>query len=125
MARAKFYLDKGNAKLWGVCSGIADYTGIDTTWIRVAAVLLTVFVSFFTIPLYIAIAFVADTKPLYLYGDTQEERLLDRMRRTRESRAHGSSLRANMSDIDRRVSDIEAHYSSSSSRLAAEIDSLR
>ncbi len=31
----KFYLDKRNGKIMGVCSGIADYTGIDVTLIRI------------------------------------------------------------------------------------------
>jgi len=34
-------------------------------------------------------------------------------------------LRSELSDIDRRVAEMEAHYTSSNSRLAAEIDSLR
>ena len=37
--RTKFYLDKKNGKFMGVCSGIADYTGIDVVWVRVAMVL--------------------------------------------------------------------------------------
>ncbi len=34
----KFYLDKQNAKWMGVCAGIADYTGIDVTVIRIGMV---------------------------------------------------------------------------------------
>ena len=30
-SRTKFYLDKQNRKWLGVCSGIADYTGVDVT----------------------------------------------------------------------------------------------
>jgi len=33
-SRTKFYLDKRNARFLGVCSGIADYTGIDVTVVR-------------------------------------------------------------------------------------------
>ena len=32
--RTTLYRDKTNAKLMGVCSGIADYTGVDTFWVR-------------------------------------------------------------------------------------------
>ena len=32
--RTTLYRDKQNAKLMGVCSGIADYTGINAIWIR-------------------------------------------------------------------------------------------
>ncbi|HEX8379212.1 MAG TPA: PspC domain-containing protein [Allosphingosinicella sp.] len=39
----RFTLDKENAKLMGVCAGLADATGADATLIRLAAI-LTVFV---------------------------------------------------------------------------------
>ena len=35
-AAPNFYLDKQNAKWKGVCAGIADYTGIEVIWVRVA-----------------------------------------------------------------------------------------
>ncbi|MDF2637362.1 MAG: phage-shock protein [Novosphingobium lindaniclasticum] len=139
MSRGQFYLDKSNAKLAGVCSGIADYTGVDTLWVRIAAVLLTFFVSFVTIPIYIAVALMADKRPMSLYSEAEEERLLRRMERRRNRQGYGlmrptvnrespnrsGRLRGELSDIDRRVAEMEAHYTSSNSRLAAEIDSLR
>lgn len=127
MSRGKFYLDKANGKLSGVCSGIADYTGVDAVWIRVSAVLLTLFVSFITIPVYIVTAIIADAKPSYLYSDAEEERLLRKMRR-RGGVASGRAYASDLSDIDRRIASVERHYSgstASNSRLAAEIDSLR
>ncbi len=36
-----FTLDRSNAKIMGVCAGIANRTGIDVTIVRVALVLLT------------------------------------------------------------------------------------
>ena len=30
-SRTRFYRDKRNGKIMGVCAGIADYTGIDVT----------------------------------------------------------------------------------------------
>ncbi|WP_156840380.1 PspC domain-containing protein [Novosphingobium aquimarinum] len=129
MSRGQFYLDKSNAKLAGVCSGIADYTGVDAVWVRVAAVLLTIFVSFITIPIYLATAVIAEPKPHYLYSDADEERLLRRMRRRSGSkRSHSDRVYSDLSDLDTRVRNVERYYatdSSSSSRLAAEIDSLR
>ena len=32
--RTKLYRDKQNAKLMGVCAGIADYTGVEVKWVR-------------------------------------------------------------------------------------------
>lgn len=139
VSRGQFYLDKSNAKLAGVCAGIADYTGVCALWVRVAAVLLTFWVSFITIPIYIAIAVLADKRPMALYSEEEEDRLLRRMERRRARRdsldryglsmpgtSRSTRLRSDMSDLDKRIADMEAHYSASSnSRLAAEIDSLR
>ena len=125
MSRGQFYLDKSNAKLAGVCAGIADYTGVDAFWIRLGAVLLTLFGFWLTIPIYIAIMVLADKRPNYLYSPEEEERLLLRMERRRARQGRSTRLRSEVSDMDRRVADLEAHYTSSNSRLAAEIESLR
>ena len=139
MSRGQFYLDKSNAKLAGVCAGIADYTGLDAFWIRLGTVALTLLGFSLTIPIYIAIAILADKRPMALYSEEEEDRLLRRMERRRARRgsldryglhmpgtSRSSRLRQDMSDLDKRIADMEAHYSASSnSRLAAEIDSLR
>jgi len=121
VARGQFYLDKSNAKLAGVCSGLADYWDVDALWIRIAAVLLTLFVSFITIPAYIVAAVVANKRPMSLYDDAAEDRMLRRMARERNKGRYRSEL----SDMDRRVADMERHYAGSNARLSAEIDSLR
>ena len=56
----RFHLDKRNGKVWGVCSGMAEYFGIDPMWIRVAFVVGTLigFGSFLLI--YLAIGLIAD-----------------------------------------------------------------
>jgi phage shock protein C len=133
VSRGPFYLDKSNAKLAGVCSGIAAYTEVDALWVRIAAVMLLIFGSPIIIPIYIAIAVLADKCPMGLYSEEEEMRLLRRMERRRNrkglnfrsSTRTSSHLRTNLSDMDRRIADMEAHYSNSNSRLAAEIDSLR
>ncbi|KMS53505.1 phage-shock protein [Novosphingobium barchaimii LL02] len=132
MSRGQFYLDKSNAKIAGVCSGIADYTGVDSLWVRVGAVLLLLLGFPLIIAIYIVVALVADKRPMGLYSEEEEMRLLRRMERRRARKGlnlsgsePSSRLRTDLSDMDRRVADMEAHYSSSNSRLAAEIDSLR
>ncbi len=37
--RTTLYRDKHNGKLMGVCSGIADYTGVNVFWIRLVVFL--------------------------------------------------------------------------------------
>jgi phage shock protein PspC (stress-responsive transcriptional regulator) len=55
-----FRLGKMDAKVWGVCSGIANYTNIDTTLVRVGFV-IGAFLSVGTAALvYAAIALIAD-----------------------------------------------------------------
>ena len=57
--RTKFYLDKRNSKFLGVCSGIADYTGIDATWVRLGFILGTVFGSGVLLLVYLVLAWIA------------------------------------------------------------------
>ncbi|WP_394728518.1 PspC domain-containing protein [Altererythrobacter sp. GH1-8] len=55
-----FRLDKTYGKIFGVCGGIANYTGIDPIWIRIGFV-VGAFVSLGTAALvYGAIALIAD-----------------------------------------------------------------
>ncbi len=55
-----FRLDKSNGKVFGVCSGIANSTDIDATWIRLGLVIATLALTGLTIPVYIAVALIAD-----------------------------------------------------------------
>lgn len=123
--RTRFYLDKRNGKFLGVCAGIADYTGIDATWIRVGTVLFTILGGFpWTVIAYFITAWVADVKPRELYDmDPAEEKFWQGVRARPQSTVR--DVRGRFRDIDRRLADIETHYTSSSSRLAREIEELR
>ena len=55
-----FRLDKANGKLMGVCAGIANYTGIETVWVRVGFVAGTIFGFGSLALLYLIIGLVAD-----------------------------------------------------------------
>lgn len=55
-----FHLDKGNAKLMGVCAGIGEHFGWDTTLVRVAFVLATILGFGSAILIYLAIGLIAD-----------------------------------------------------------------
>jgi phage shock protein C len=57
-----FHLDKRNAILAGVCSGIADFTGWNVTLIRAATVLGTVLAWGGLILVYVLIAWLAEPK---------------------------------------------------------------
>lgn len=121
--RTKFYLDKANAKWLGVCSGLADYTGIDAIWLRVGVALLT----FTTFPMglfgYLLIAWMAPSRPVGLYEGPDEAKFWQGVR-SNPSRST-AEVRSKFRDIDRRLADIEMYYTSRNTRLADEIDSLR
>ena len=59
-ARRGFHLDKVNAKLMGVCSGIADSFGWDVTLVRVGFVAGTLIGFGSLIVVYLAIGLLAD-----------------------------------------------------------------
>ncbi len=122
--RTKFYLNKRTGKWKGVCSGIADYTGIDVTWVRVGTVLVTLMGAFpWTLIAYVIAAWVANDKPYGLYENAEEEKFWQGVRQspTRTTR----DVRSKFRDIDRRLADVETYYTSRNSRLANEIDSLK
>ena len=56
----EFRLDRRNGKIWGVCAGIANYFGIDATWVRIGFVLGTLIGFGSLILVYLAIALIAD-----------------------------------------------------------------
>lgn len=55
-----FRLDKTNGKMFGVCSGISNYFGIDAMLVRIGFVLATLFGFGSPVLIYIAIALIAD-----------------------------------------------------------------
>lgn len=122
--RIKFYRDKQNAKWAGVCAGIADYTGIDVTIVRIAFVVAAFMGSGFPILAYIVIAMMAPSKPVDLYVDDPEEKKFWQGVRASPRRT-ARIVRARFREIDRRLADIEAYVTSSNSRLAREIEQLR
>jgi phage shock protein C len=123
-SRTKFYLDKQNAKWSGVCAGIADYTGIDVTWVRVGAILLTLVGGFpWTVIAYFLVAWMANPKPMGLYDTPEDAKFWQGVRSNPKRSAH--AVRSTFRDIDRRLADIEMYYTSRNTRLADEIDSLR
>lgn len=56
----KFALDKANAKLMGVCSGIANWANIDVTMVRILWVLAVLLGFGSPILIYILIGLIAD-----------------------------------------------------------------
>jgi|TARA_B100001057_G_scaffold238236_1_gene238538 phage shock protein C len=121
--RTTLYRDKQNAKLMGVCSGIADYTGVNVFWVRLGFLGLTFMSGGSTIPFYFIAGLLLNKKPSHLYVDHDESKYWQRVRQNPKRTAR--EIRARMKDVDRRLADVETFYVSSNPRLTAEIERLR
>jgi phage shock protein C len=123
-SRTRFYRDKQNGKVFGVCSGIADYTGFDVSLVRVCF-LAAVFMSGGSVlPFYFIAAMVTPTKPYALQRtDTEEQQFWQGVRASPTRAAR--DIRSRLKDIDRRLADIESYVTTENRSLAREIEQLR
>ncbi len=121
--RTTLYRDKHNAKLMGVCSGIADYTGINAFWVRLAFLGLVFATAGSAIPFYFLAGILLNKKPSHLYAAPDEQRYWQRVRQNPKRTAR--EIRSQMKDVDRRLAEVETFYVSNNPRLTAEIERLR
>ena len=121
--RTTLYRDKANAKLLGVCSGIADYTGVDAFWVRLGFLLLTPMLGGMNFVCYFVAGLLLNKKPPHLYSEPAEQKYWQGVRQNPKRTAR--EIRAKMKDVDRRLADVETFYVSSNPRLNAEIERLR
>jgi phage shock protein C len=123
-SRTSFYLDKRHGKLMGVCSGIANYTGLDVTLVRIMMASAIFMSGFSILPLYFIAGWIADDQPRELQHDTKEDRRF--WQGVRASPAQSArDIRSRMREIDRRIGDIEMYVTTQNRSLAREIDDLR
>lgn len=123
-SRTRFYRDTVNGKVMGVCAGIADYTGMDVTLIRIMMVAAILLGSGSPIVLYFIAGWMTPKKPNDLsYVDDEDRRFWQGVRQspTRSAR----DIRGRMRDIDRRLADIESYVTTENRSLAQEIEQLR
>ncbi len=122
--RTTLYRDKLRGKILGVCSGIADYTGINPGWVRLGAIVLTFMLTpFVTFPAYFIAGIVLSKKPQHLYVEPAEQKFWQGVRQSPKRTAR--EIRSRMKDVDRRLADVESFYVSNNPRLSAEIEQLR
>lgn len=123
-SRTRFYRDKQNGKVMGVCAGIADYTGFDVALVRICF-LAAVFMSGGSVlPFYFIAGWVAPTKPRELeYSGTEERKFWQGVRASPTRAAR--DIRSRFKDIDRRLADIESYITTENRSLAREIEQLR
>jgi phage shock protein C len=122
-SRTRFYRDKRNGKLFGICAGIADYTGFDASLIRVCFVAAMFMSGGGVLPFYFIAAMVTPTKPRALELNDSEDRQFWQGVRASPTRA-ARDIRSRFKDIDRRLADIESYVTTENRSLAREIDAL-
>src|SRR5437763_3590312 len=122
-SRTRFYRDKRDGKLFGVCAGIADYTGFDVSLVRVCFLAAMFMSGGGVLPFYFIAAMVTPTKPMSLEPVDREEKQFWQGVRASPTRA-ARDIRSRFKDIDRRLADIESYVTTENRSLAREIDAL-
>ena len=123
-SRTRFYRDKRNGKIMGICAGIADYTGFDVSLVRICMIAALFLSSGSILPVYFIAGWVAPTKPReFDFADHEEKQFWQGVRAspTRSAR----DIRSRFRDLDRRLADIESYVTTENRSLAREIDQLR
>ena len=115
--KKRFYLDKPNGRIFGVCAGIARHMGWDPTFVRVGVVLVTLLGAFpWTLIAYGVVAMIAKNRSQDSYGEEAPARL---------ARTSTFEVNRSMRDIDRRMAEVETYVTAQNTGLAREIESLR
>jgi len=123
-SRTTLYKDEQNAKLMGVCAGLADYTGVDVLWWRLGMLFMIWPSGGLILVAYLIMGLMLNKKPSHLYtADKQEQKYWQGVRANPKRTAR--EIRGKLREIDRRLASVEEHYVSSNPRLDAEIERLR
>jgi phage shock protein C len=123
-SRTRFYRDKQNGKVLGVCAGIADYTGFDVSLVRVCFLAAVFMSGGGVLPFYFIAGVVTPTKPRALQRTDSEDKQFWQGVRASPGRA-ARDIRSRFKDIDRRLADIESYVTTENRSLAREIEQLR
>ena len=124
-SRTRFYRNKREGKVLGICAGIADYTGLDVSLVRFM-MLAALFMSGGSIlPLYFIAGFIAPDRPRELdyVGGPEQQRFWQGVRASPARSAR--QIRSQLRDVNRRLADVESYVLSENRSLAREIEDLR
>ena len=123
-SRTRFYRDKRNGKVMGICAGIADYTGFDVSLVRIGMIAAVFLSSGSILPVYFIAGMVAPDQPRELETTDVDEREFWRSVRRSPTRT-ARDIRLRLKDIDRRLADVESYVTTENRSLAREIEQLR
>jgi phage shock protein C len=123
-SRTRFYRNKREGKINGICAGIADYTGLDVTLVRIGLILAIVLGAGALLPVYFIAGWIADDQPRELATDDKDERKFWQGVRASPGQS-ARDIRGRMREIDRRLAEIEQYVTTENRSLAREIEQLR
>lgn len=110
MMERRLYRSSSDKRLFGVCGGIARFLRIDSTFVRVAAVILTV-CTFVPLLIYLLLALIMPKEPAWPYGHDA----CDPYDPLFAGRGYGSDLDSEIERLEKRALIQEVH------RLRAEL----
>lgn len=119
--RRRLYRDPDRGPLFGVCAGIADYFGFDTTGTRIVAILSLIFFMPATLLVYFGLAILLP-KRSSLAPDSETEALEREVRASPQGTL--SSLRHRFRELDLRMQRMEQYVTSARFRLDREFQDL-
>ena len=123
-SRTRFYRNKREGKVNGICAGIADYTGLDVTLVRIMLVAAILIGGGALLPVYFIAGWIADDQPREIAADDKDERKFWQGVRASPGQS-ARDIRGRMRAIDRRLADIEQYVTTETRSLAREIEELR
>jgi phage shock protein C len=118
----RFYRDTKNARIAGVCAGIADYFSWDLNMVRGLTIVSAIMFTLVTVGLYIFAAMVLPIKPLDLYDDDKEEKYWRRYRKS--PRETLSTTKYRFRKLERKLSKLEAYVTSNRYQLDRDLQDL-
>ena len=123
-SRTRFYRNKRAGKVNGICAGIADYTGLDVTLVRIGLILAIVLGAGALLPVYFIAGWIADDQPREIATDDKDERKFWQGVRASPGQS-ARDIRGRMREIDRRLAEIEQYVTTENRSLARVIEELR
>lgn len=118
----RFYRDRQNGKLMGVCAGIADYFGWNVTFIRILAIIAFLWFNVITLVVYFALGFLLPAKPDRLYDWDTDHEYWRSVRRSASETFH--DVRHRFREIDARLQRMEGYVTSGQYDLDREFRDL-
>ena len=123
-SRTRFYRNKRNGKINGICAGVADYTGLDVTLVRIMLVAAILIGAGALLPVYFIAGWIADDQPREIATDDKDERKFWQGVRASPGQS-ARDIRGRMRSIVRRLAEIEQYVTTENRSLAREIEELR